>query len=164
MSEIKTIISIDPGMKGAMVIAECDNELFFIKDIINFKGTHEEIMKTVHKKLLDFLNSHPFIEEVTSFGQGSKSAFTFGGIYHGLQGVCSITLENQVDRISPKKWQKGLNAPSFKHLETKSKQKTAHKRWLFDKAKELLPRVKGITLQNADAVLMAYQIWKENLI
>ena len=77
----------------------------------------------------------------------SSRAFAYGVNYGSWLGVMA---SNEVDcnPVLPIKWMQHIGCP-------KALKKDIRKRWLKDKAKELCPYIKRVTLITADSILIA---------
>ena len=77
-----------------------------------------------------------------------RAAFTYGVNYGQWLGIAA-SHEIKMYTVLPNEWIKWIGCP--KALEVRKR-----KHWLRDKAKELYPDLKKITLATADAVLIAH--------
>ena len=151
-------VGIDPGNTGGLaVVDEYGDVMGWTRMPILKVGKKTEIDI---KKLKDFLpypiigETHKIkvvIEEVTSFGMGRTSAFTFGKNVGVLLGVVG-TLGFPILRPRPQQWQKVMldGLPKGEDIKSSS---TAMARRLYPQMDDLLSvkANQGI----ADAVLMA---------
>ena len=133
------IMGIDPGNKGGMAIVTSISEY----ECYGFATrTMPEIAKLIEEKSKDV--DMVFLEKVWSRkGQGVKSTFTFGDNFGNLKGILN-TLNIKYELVTPQTWQKKLNCL------TKGDKKVSK-----EKAQQLFPKIKKITDQTADALLIA---------
>ena len=99
-------VGIDPGSQGAIVILDCDGAII---DSERMPMLGKEIDTEVLMKILPSFGAirHTAIglEEVTPFGMGRTSAFTFGKNVGTLLGVIGA-MGFDLLRTRPQKWQK----------------------------------------------------------
>ena len=79
---------------------------------------------------------------------GSRHAFAYGfnyGLWFGIIARSNVNLH----MILPNNWMKYFGCP-------KGLEYSERKRWLKQKAKELYPKIKRITLDTADSILIAH--------
>ena len=141
----KRYIGIDPGKSGGIAVIMED-------------GTSKSYKcpQTVQDMALVFSiamgNTPPVdvsvaIEKVWAHpGDARSRAFVFGVNYGQWQGIIA-NYEIDFSEIPPQRWMKYYGLPKL--------EKGKRKNWLKDKAKELFPDHKKITLYIADALLIA---------
>ena len=139
------IIGVDPGKNGGLVVIEGD-------DIKAYKcpETPDE-MATLFGVALNGdapIDTYFVIEKVWARpGNASRAAFTYG-VNFGLWLGIAASYEVDVNYVLPQKWMAHVGCP-------KGMKVTQRKNWLKDKAKELYPSLKKVTLATADAILIA---------
>ena len=136
------IIAIDPGVKGGMACMAGEG-------LITLHGftTEAEFLDLVSNVSLD--TAEAVVEEVPPYvGRAipSSSAFKLGYNYGFEVGVLRA-LGFRVNLVKPQVWQKGLQGLG-------KLRGSPRKRKLKDNAKRLYPKIKGLTLQTADALLL----------
>ncbi len=77
-----------------------------------------------------------------------RAAFTYGVNYGQWLGIAA-SHEVHMNTVLPIEWIKGVDCP-------KSMKRDIRKRWLKDKAKELYPDIKRVTLKTSDAILITH--------
>jgi crossover junction endodeoxyribonuclease RuvC len=105
---MRTVIGIDPGKKGAIVLYSQDgagrvepHRMPIVDDEINLYSIDKII-----NPVLAISDCYAFIEDVHSMpGQGVRSMFTFGfstGALHGILSYCNIPIY----KVTPQKWKR----------------------------------------------------------
>lgn len=103
-------------------------------------------------------NVQGIIEHVHSFpGQGVASSFKFGANYGGLRMALAAS-EIPFEVVQPRVWQKGLGIKP----RAKDESKPNFKKRLRAHCQRLYPKVQGITLKTADALLMATYLQRKH--
>jgi crossover junction endodeoxyribonuclease RuvC len=108
MKLLRTVIGIDPGQKGAIVLYSRDGagkieaHRMPVRDkVVDLYGIDKII-----NPALAISDCFAFIEDVHSMpGQGVRSMFTFGfstGALHGILSYCNIPIYT----VSPRRWKK----------------------------------------------------------
>ena len=139
------IIGVDPGKNGGLVVIEGD-------EIRAHKcpETPDE-MATLFGVALNGdapIDTYFVIEKVWARpGNASRAAFSYG-VNFGLWLGIAASYEVDVNYVLPQKWMTHFKCPKVMKV-------TQRKKWLNDKAKELYPELKKITLATADAILIA---------
>tara|TARA_Y100000310_G_C20421409_1_gene686853 strand:- start:279 stop:740 length:462 start_codon:yes stop_codon:yes gene_type:complete len=138
----KCILAVDPGVKGGLAYMVDDESL-----TLHPFTTETEFLSLVENTPMD--TAEAVVEEVPPYvGRAipSSSAFKLGYNYGFEVGVLRA-LGFRVNLVRPQKWQAGLGGLG--------KLKGApRKRKLKDHAKRLYPKLAGLTLQTADALLL----------
>lgn len=141
--ENKTIIAIDPGAKGGIVVKSESGYL------------HVHKMPETPTDLLELLtqyeyNSTCYLEKVGGMpGMGGSSMFNFGRGYGHIE-MALLALKIPTVTVTPHKWQKELQ------MGTKGDRSTSEwKNHLKAKAQQLYPDQK-FTLDTADAALICH--------
>ena len=148
----KKYIGIDPGKNGGvMVITETG-------EVTAYKCPDNEFDMSVLFRLLigDTApdNVKLLMERVWARpGNAVRSAFTYGVNYGQWLGV-TASHEIEMNTVLPNNWIKWIGCP--KGLPVKER-----KHWLRDKAKELYPELKKVTLATADAILITHYAKEE---
>ena len=139
------VIGIDPGKSGGISVVE-DGEV-----------TAHKCPKTVEDMAVLFSiicgdtprdKIYAVMERVWARpSNASRSAFAYGVNYGSWLGIMA---SNEVDcnPVLPLKWMQHMGCP-------KALKKENRKRWLKEKAKELCPYIKRVTLITADSILIA---------
>ena len=139
------IIGIDPGKNGGLVVIE-EDEIRAHK----CPETPDE-MATLFGVALNGdapIDTYFVIEKVWARpGNASRAAFTYG-VNFGLWLGIAASYEVDVNYVLPQKWMAHVGC-------SKGMKVTQRKNWLKDKAKELYPSLKKVTLATADAILIA---------
>ena len=139
------IIGIDPGKNGGLVVIE-EDEIRAHK----CPETPDE-MATLFGVALNGdapIDTYFVIEKVWARpGNASRAAFTYG-VNFGLWLGIAASYEVDVNYVLPQKWMAHVGCPNGMKV-------TQRKIWLKDKAKELYPSLKKVTLATADAILIA---------
>lgn len=152
------VLGIDPGLKGAFVVTNGDNDLRIYPmplnpgdDLISFKGVVAVLadIQKRHSKLPVFL------EKPVSFGMGTKGAFSYGRGYECLL----IALDEYLfpyELVEPKRWTKAMHKGLEEDLKPKPKSLLAVQKF-FPKLVGWLPKnKKGKFLDGpVDALLIA---------
>ena len=82
-----------------------------------------------------------------------RAAFSYGVNYGQWLGIAA-THEVQMNTVIPVEWIKYVGCP-------KALKKDVRKRWLKQKASDLYPSIKRVTLATADAILITHYAEKE---
>ena len=82
-----------------------------------------------------------------------RAAFTYGVNYGQWLGIASSN-EVKMNTVLPLEGMSGIGCP-------KALKKNIRKRWLKDKAKELYPDIKRVTLKTSDAILITHYAKEE---
>ena len=139
------IIGIDPGKNGGLTVITKD-------EIRAYKcpNTADE-MATLFGVALNGdapIDTYVIIEQVWARpGNASRAAFSYG-VNYGLWIGIAASYEVDMNYVSPQKWMAHIGCP-------KGMKVTQRKNWLKDKAKEMYPSLKKVTLATADAILIA---------
>ena len=149
-----TYCGIDPGLGGAIAIIGPDGTWVYrmpTRARCRYRGTRvywpefADLLRGV-SGLPDFA----VIEAQHSMpGQGVASTFSFGAAYEGCVAVLDVLLV-PYEQVAPRDWQKVFGIHKIKE---KPKNTTKHQARAI--AQSLFPTLDGITLQTADAVLIA---------
>lgn len=138
---MKCCIAIDPGVRGGFA-QKCDD----YNPLLRAFTTEADFLEILEGVPAD---AEAIVEEVPPYvGRAipSSSAFKLGYNY-GFEVGALRAYGFRVNLVRPQVWQKGLGG--MKGLEG-----AARKRKLKDHAKRLYPKLDGITLQTADALLI----------
>ena len=134
-------LAIDPGVKGGLAYKVGDESL----ELKSFT-TESEFLDILDNISID---TEAVVEEVPPYvGRAipSSSAFKLGYNY-GFEVGALRALGFRVNLVKPQVWQKGLQGLG-------KLRGAPRKRKLKDNAKRLYPKIKGLTLQTADALLL----------
>ena len=145
-------IGIDPGASGGIAVIDEEGN---IKAYKCPKSSEEMSLlfqmcvgntPTVNIKLL--------MERVWARPTNAvRAAFSYGVNYGQWLGI-SATHEVQMNTAIPVEWIKYVGCP-------KALKKDVRKRWLKQKASDLYPSIKRVTLATADAILITHYAEKE---
>lgn len=103
--EKKTIIGIDPGQKGFIVVDDGSHKEYFS---IMENNLRDAALFLKNVKTLAEDNVVCCMEEVHAlYGSSAKATFSFGEIFGTLQGIL-IALEIPYHLVQPKEWQKEI--------------------------------------------------------
>lgn len=105
---MKTILAIDPGLKGGIVVMSEQGEIIHTEKmpVIRRAGKGAIDFGSVAKTVKTYQPSLMVLEEVHAMpNQGSVSGFSFGTGFGGLQAIAA-TLEVPLVHVRPQAWQK----------------------------------------------------------
>lgn len=146
------LIGIDPGKSGAMCVKESNGSLTFFDCPLLSTGKID--YKTLSSIVKPYKGVTAIIEDVSAYGMGVKSAFSFGANFGAWIAMCSL-YDLPMVFISPKEWTKALNKPG-KKVDKYAGLELARK--LYPQAMPYLKRKKD--QDRADALLLIH--WYEN--
>ena len=147
-------IGIDPGKSGGLMVIDevgeakaykCPEKVLDMSILFNIAIGDTSPDKV--KLLMERVWARP--------GNAVRSAFVFGINYGQWLGIAA-SHEIRMYTERPNEWIKWIGCPSIKELS-----RTKRKNWLKDKAKELYPDLKKITLATSDAVLIGHYAKEE---
>ena len=142
----KRYIGIDPGKSGGITVIMEDGSTKAYKCPHNIKDM--ALVFSIAMGNTAPADTYVAIEKVWAHpGDARSRAFVFGTNYGQWQGIIA-SHEIEFKEIPPQTWMKYYSVPKL--------EKGRRKNWLKDKAKELYPDHKKITLYNADALLIAH--------
>ena len=145
-------IGIDPGKSGGLTVIDetgkasaykCPDKVFDMS--ILFKIAIGNTAPDKINLLMERVWARPM--------NATRAAFTYGVNYGQWLGIAS-SYEIEMHTVIPNNWIKWIGCP--KGLPVKER-----KHWLRDKAKELSPKLKKVTLATADAILIAHYAKEE---
>jgi len=142
--ENKTLIAIDPGANGAIVVRTFDGSIISYK----MPDTPKDLFELFKSLRQNDYDVECMLEKVGGMPKmGGSSMFNFGQGYGHIE-MALIANEIKTTTTSPQAWQKTML------IGTKSKLSTTEwKNKLKAKAQQLYPHIK-VTLANADALLI----------
>ena len=148
----KRYIGIDPGKNGGIMVIDESGEATAYK-------CPEKVFDMA--VLFRLLMSHTAPDNICLLmervwarpGNAVRAAFTYGVNYGQWLGIAS-SHEVKMHTTLPNDWIKWIGCP--KGLPVKER-----KHWLRDKAKELYPDLKKVTLATADAILITHYAKEE---
>tara|TARA_R100000808_G_C2151633_1_gene160783 strand:- start:1332 stop:1805 length:474 start_codon:yes stop_codon:yes gene_type:complete len=143
-------IAVDPGLQGGMALVRGDDSP--VLKPFTTEGEFLNVLESVPG------NAEAIVEEIPPYvGRAipSSAAFKLGKNY-GFEVGALRALGFRVNLVKPQKWQAGLGG--LRGLEG-----AARKRRLKDHAQRLFPKVEGLTLKTADALLI-FDYWKNNRV
>lgn len=136
------IIAVDPGYSNGGIAWIKDNKAVAIKMPDTEEGIKEALGKI--SDMYPFDRCIAIVEQVHASPQaGASSGFKFGEHYGLVKTYCECIFQ-QLDLITPQKWQAALNCRT-----------SGNKNVSKARAQDLFPDMK-ITLATADALLLAY--------
>ena len=140
-------IGIDPGKSGGLVVIDETGEAKAYKcpeEVIDmallFQNAIGDTAPDNVKLLMERVWARP--------SNATRAAFTYGVNYGQWLGIAA-SHEIKMHTILPNGWMKWIGCP--KALEVRKR-----KHWLRDKAKELYPDIKKVTLATSDAILIGH--------
>ena len=147
------VCGIDPGLGGAICLLEDGEPPLLAKMPTRqraiYKGRRVD-WATLRGWLWEGRVDFAVLEAQHSMPrQGVASTFTFGGAYEGCVAVLDVRLV-PYEEVAPQTWQKAFGIHKIKGA---PKNTTKHQAKVI--AQSLFPTLDGITLQTADAVLLA---------
>ena len=144
-------IGVDPGVSGGLVVI--DNGSIIAekcpKKVVDMAAIFQAAIGSADTDNVRFLMERVWARP----NNASSRAFTYGVNYGQWLGIAA-SQEIKMYTTLPNAWIKWIGCP-------KALQKTKRKNWLKDKAKELYPQLKKITLATADAILIAHYAKEE---
>jgi len=147
MTNVKAVIGIDPGKKGALALINGLDNI----EIYDFPNSFSLFYQIIKKWDEQFNIKAVVLEKVGPLAvQGKKAAFTFGQNAGVLEGVL-IGMELSYQLVPPKEWQKVVNKRDGR---TPKERASNTVRKLFPHLN--IPETKD---GRADALLMAYYGW-----
>ena len=144
---MKKILAIDPGASGGFAWNDITGTRIAVKAMPETEGDIIALLRNAaHLNMPTVL-----MERVVGYipGGGFGSGFSFGENFGFLKGVVQA-LGLQLVMVQPKAWQKALTLGAKKDYDNK------WKHHLKEKAQQLYPRIDGITLKTADALLILH--------
>lgn len=152
---MNTIIAIDPGKNGGIVLRDGNGEAAY-KMPETCKDLSELICEIWEGAKLNKNAIVCYMEKVgTMAHDGHMQAFSFGKNIGHLE-QCLIDYGIRTIEVTPQKWQKALALGSSKNHSSKA----AWKNHLKAMAQRLFPQTK-VTLWNADALLISEYAWQQ---
>ena len=145
-------IGIDPGKSGGLIVIDehgeanaykCPEKIFDMATL--FKIAIGDTPPDNVRLLMERVWARP--------SNATRAAFTYGVNYGQWLGIAA-SHEIKMYTTLPNIWIKWIGCP--KALAVKER-----KHWLRDKAKELYPNIKKVTLATADAILIGHYARKE---
>ena len=140
-------IGIDPGVSGGItVINEAGRIKTFKcpKTVSDMSILFQICVDRTPPEKVKFLMERVWARPTN----GSRHAFTYGVNYGQWLGIVA-SLDVPIQTEIPLNWMKWFGCP--KGIEVRKR-----KNWLKDKAKELYPKLKKVTLATADAILITH--------
>ena len=156
----RLIVACDPGKSGgfALIDGAADSPVAEVwkcpQDLPSLRVFTRKL-----RGLIRYRNPVILIEKVNSYASDSRPAcFVFGGWYFAAQyTLLELKLEEELQFVTPREWQKPLDLYGIKPPTdmTKNKAKTWKKNQHKARAAELYPQTKT-THATADALLIAH--------
>jgi hypothetical protein len=145
-------IGIDPGISGGITVIKYDGQIQAFKcpksseDMaLLFQVLIGSTPATEVKLLMERVWARP--------ANAVRAAFSYGVNYGQWLGIAA-THEVQMNTVLPLKWMQAVNCP-------KALKKDVRKRWLKQRASDLYPSIKRVTLATADAILITHYAKEE---
>jgi len=127
-------ISIDPGLRGGIVIWEDGEPKLCLAMPVNGKDMD---VKEIEHLCDEYEVEEAVIEKVGGLpGQSSSAGFTFG-VGWGMVVGCLMTLGVKVNTLSPVAWQNKFHAGLPRNIETKDRSRMACQRLFPNFVQEL---------------------------
>lgn len=148
MPRLFNLVAVDPGASGGICCVDPAGEITL--------HPMPESLPDIYKLLaaIRFKDSSMWIEEVPRFAgkniPSSSTSVLFQNVGR-IEGI-AFAIGYSLHRVAPTVWQAPLGLGGRKSCENQNE----WKRKLKAKAEELFPRVEGITLKTADALLIAH--------
>ena len=140
-------IGIDPGASGGLTVIDEGGHILAWKcpdKVIDMSMIFEVAVSETAPCNVKFLMERVWARPTNAV----RAAFSYGVNYGQWLGI-SATLDVHIHTTLPLQWMKFFNCPEG--IEKKDR-----KNWLKDKAKELYPSLKKVTLATADSILIAH--------
>ena len=140
-------IGIDPGASGGLTVIDEDNNIRAFKcpdKVVEISALFDIAVGNTAPVNVKFLMERVWARP----NNASRYAFAYGVNYGQWLGI-SATADVHIHTEIPQNWIKWFKCPS-------GVEKRDRKNWLKNKAKELYPKLKKVTLATADSVLIAH--------
>ena len=140
-------IGIDPGVSGGLVMIDEEGDISAIKcpkKVVDMAATFLSAIGSTAPEDVKFLMERVWARP----NNASSRAFAFGVNYGQWLGI-SASADVHIHTQLPQHWISWFGCE--KGMESRDR-----KNWLKDKAKELYPELKKVTLATADSVLIAH--------
>ena len=145
-------IGIDPGVSGGLTSIDEEGNIIAVKcpkKVVDMAMTFQAAMGDTPPDNVKFLMERVWARP----NNASSRAFTYGVNYGQWLGIAA-SLEVKTYTELPNNWMKWFKCP--KGLESRDR-----KNWLKDKAKDLYPNIKKVTLAISDAILIGHYAKEE---
>lgn len=155
---MKSILAIDPGLKGALVFLNDDGRLmnFHPMPLKKLKNGKCDLDFRALRKILKQYEGVPiFLERAVSFGMGSTGAFNYGRGFGAIEIAIQLS-GNPVTYVMPAKWTKVMHVGIDSRLKPKERSLIALKKH-FPKLMHRLPKNRNGKIDEGgmDALLIA---------
>ena len=140
-------IGIDPGKSGGLTVIDEEGNIKAFKcpdKVIEMSSLFDIAVGTTAPVNVKFLMERVWARPTN----GSRHAFTYGVNYGQWLGI-SAYADVHIHTVLPQNWIKWIGCSAG--IEVRER-----KNWLKNKAKELYPELKKVTLATADSVLIAH--------
>ena len=140
-------IGVDPGVSGGLTVIDEEGDIEAVKcpkKVVDMAATFLSAVGDTAPEDVRFLMERVWARP----NNASSRAFTYGVNYGQWLGIAA-SHEVKTYTELPNNWMKWFGCP-------KGMISRDRKNWLKDKAKELYPNLKKITLATADAILIAH--------
>jgi len=133
-----TILGIDVGMSGALSFYDGEELIIYDMPVLERNKTRRVDTHKLHDILYDMASQdnidHVYIEQVNAYGMGASSAYNFGWSCGTVeQAVASLGFP--FTYVTPQKWKKAMDCPTYKGKDKKKNKDAARMR-----ASQLLPQ------------------------
>jgi len=161
---VSSYIGVDPGAQGYLCLL--DTTFNNITYMLNPSESHDDVYQ-FQLTLRQIVSEHHImgiaIEDVHSIHRMSaKSNFTFGRNVERVNAILQCTFRDvDIEKVTPKVWQKAVGAPSRKFLNDRMKLKQA----IADIAEAIYPHADlygpkgGLKDGKADALMIAHYLY-----
>ena len=140
-------IGVDPGVSGGLSVIDEEGKIKTFKcpvKVIDMSMVFEMAVGETAPFNVKFLMERVWARPANA----SRAAFSYGVNYGQWLGI-SATLDVHIHTTLPLQWMSFFECP-------KGMEKKDRKNWLKNKAKELYPSIKRVTLATADSILIAH--------
>ena len=138
-------VGIDPGKSGGIMVIDEDGKAEAYKcpeKVLDMSILFKLIIGDTAPENVSLLMERVWARP----GNAVRAAFTYGVNYGQWLGVSS-SHEVKMNTVIPSEWIRWIGCP-------KALKSVIRKRWLKEKAQELYPEIKRVTLKTSDAILI----------
>ena len=138
-------IGIDPGVSGGMTVIDEEGVIRAFKcpdKVIDMSMLFDVAVGNTSADHVKFLMERVWARPTNAV----RAAFSYGVNYGQWLGVAS-SHEIKMNTVIPTEWIRWIGCP-------KALKSVIRKRWLKEKAQELYPEIKRVTLKTSDAILI----------
>ena len=145
-------IGIDPGKNGGITVIDEKGNIEAHKcpeKVLDMSILFKIIIGDTAPKDVNLLMERVWARP----GNAVRAAFSYGTNYGQWLGIAA-SHEIKMNTIIPADWIRWVGCP-------KSLKREVRKRWLKERAKELYPEIKRVTLKTSDAILITHYAKEE---